>query len=141
MILAVSGWRDWTDVGFIFRQLGTMRKRGYTHIRVGDAKGVDRITRSFVTSHDFYTYHIYKADWGYIPRGAGVVRNVRMLKGVEEDNTLADLLIAFPQPGVDHEKDSGTWRCMKQAHKLGIPVWAPGYREDEKPCGQDSLFG
>lgn len=140
MILAVSGWRDWTDVGFVFRQLHTMWERGYTHIRVGDAAGVDRITRSFVKGGGF-SYYVYKADWGYIPRGAGVVRNVRMLKGVEEDDTLADLLIAFPQPGVDHEKDSGTWRCMKQARKLGISVWTPGYREDEKQCGQGSLFG
>lgn len=142
IIVAVSGWRDWTDLGFIRRHLTNMTEflGGPVHFRVGDADGVDRLSRGLMIMRG-WSYHLYVADWAKYPKAAGPIRNLRMLKGVEEDNTVADWLLAFPQPGVDREKDSGTWRCMKQARKLGISVWVPGYREDEKPCGQDSLFG
>ena len=106
------------------------------HVRVGDATGVDEITRSWLAwelegVHVDHT--IYYADWKNLGRqAAGPIRNGQMLRG-EVPNDLdpdvnADVLLAMPQPGVKmRSPGSGTVGCILDAHLLGINIDIPGY--------------
>jgi hypothetical protein len=140
MILAVSGWRNWTDHIFVIRQLrGYMNMYGPSlHVRVGDATGVDEITRQWLTFqstvHRIHIDHtIYYADWEKFGRPmAGPIRNGQMLRGENEQDPdfgiHADVLLAMPQPGVKmRSPGSGTVGCLMEAHLLGINIDVPGY--------------
>jgi hypothetical protein len=140
MILAVSGWRGWTDHIFVIRQL-----RGYVdmygpslYIRVGDATGVDEMTRAWLkfqadTRGIYISHTVYYADWEKHGRpAAGPIRNRQMLRGEGpndlDPNVHADVLLAMPQPGVKmRSPGSGTVGCILEAHLLGISLDIPGY--------------
>lgn len=153
MILAVSGWRDWVDVQFVHRQLdliwGDHSVFGRTvplQVRVGDARGVDAIVRSFIAGTDGALLTVYNADWEREGRSAGAHRNRRMLLGSDafdpSHEKPADLLLAFPQPGrVFSTRGSGTWNCVGQAHYRGIEVRIPAYRvSDELRASEQPLL-
>lgn len=136
MILAVSGWRDWTDFDFAVRTLRPYvnRYQKDLHIRVGNARGLDKIIRKLLlpTNRFGITCAVYEADWS-IGRGGGMVRNIDMLLGRNSVNDptaglRADRLLAFPQPFVAWRvPGSGTVGCMIEAFKLGIRIDVPGY--------------
>lgn len=134
MILAVSGWREWSDAAFAITELGRYRLLfgRALHVRVGDAAGLDLIIRTHCQAMGF-EHTVYYADWGKLGKAAGMIRNGQMLRG---DNPLdphrgvmADELLAFPQPGVKmRSPGSGTVGCLMEAHELGITVTIPGYK-------------
>lgn len=133
-ILAVSGWRGWTDAPFIERWLEWARLEGFVLIRFGDATGVDEITFQWAARMRTETGDLllsrYMADWSRFNRGAGPIRNRQMLLGLKPDDpkqSRADLLLAFPQPGVLPGFGSGTWSCIGEACCQGIEVKIPPY--------------
>lgn len=134
MILAVSGWREWTDVAFAITELGRYRLLygRALEVRVGDAAGLDKIIRKHCAAMGF-EHTVYFADWSLPNRSGGMVRNGQMLKGDNPQdphrNVLADELLAFPQPNVRmRSPGSGTVGCLMDAHELGVSVKIPGYK-------------
>lgn len=155
MILVVSGWRDWTDANFIRKELDAVLGRHLLFgertipvtVRVGEQVGADAIVRAHVPGIDGVTLAVYDAGW--TPdnhKYAGAVRNKRMLLGDDvcdaTAGTVADLLLAFPQPGkVWNGRGSGTWNCVTQAHYRGIEVRVPAYRvADELRASEQPLL-
>lgn len=137
MILAVSGWRHWTDHEFIGTQLIKMQDRGYTRLRVGDAQGADS-QAWHLAIHTWPVVHKFRADWYRLGKKAGYQRNHAMLIGdfttarshnahPTQPGVPADMLLAFPQPG-KRRLGSGTWLCIDQAFELGITVEIPGQK-------------
>lgn len=125
MILAVTGWREWTDAACVRRHLSFMEDRGVAERRVGDARGVDKITADYWEEYGL-PYTLYRADWNKLGLGAGPRRNWDMLTGALNYGMPATMLMAFPEPHVLREKDSGTWTCIKQAVQMGgCGIWTP----------------
>jgi hypothetical protein len=152
MIIAFSGWRGWTDVLFIQRQIDREWSRHATfgplaepmHFRVGDAAGADEVIREYLgPTSEVASLSVYVADWDRHGSKAGPIRNRDMLCGHGAGDPMyghqADLLVAFPEPGrIKPAKNSGTWNAICQAHWRGIEVRIPGYRADIVPSGSDS---
>jgi hypothetical protein len=143
MIVAFSGWRAWTDETFVRRQLDEIYADGL-FVRVGDAAGVDQIVRDEVTRSGIWVLTVYEARWDTEGRGAGAIRNRRMLLGLDSADPNrgrpADLLIAFPEPGrATPARNSGTWNCIHQAHWRGIEVRVPGYQPSTVASPSGSL--
>lgn len=126
LILAVTGWRDHPDRGWVRHQLGRMLHMGYTEFRVGDATGVDDYTlewcRQMVVPHT-----VYYADWSLPNRSGGPVRNRNMLKGTLNGDELADMLLAMPQPGPRRPR-SGSWDCVDAAFEYGVNIYIPAQK-------------
>lgn len=150
MILAVSGWREWTDDTFVHRQLDQIwgsdlifgARAVPLQVRVGDARGVDAIVRNFTAGTDGALLTVYTADWEREGKSAGGHRNRRMLLGEDafdpSHGKPADLLLAFPEPGkVFSSRGSGTWNCVGQAHYRGIEVRIPAYRVSDELRASD----
>src|SRR5688572_2999417 len=137
MILAVSGWRDWTDFRFVIQML-----RPYVtdfqwqlQVRVGDCPtGVDRVVRGLTQAHAFGSLTVYHANWSLPNKSGGPIRNGHMLHGTANSQDPcpgipADRLLAFPQPGLQWwAAKSGTGDCIKQAYEAGIHLDIPGYK-------------
>lgn len=139
MIIAVTGYRGYTDAVFIrkelmiFNSLRVCSSYGPLHVRVGDADGADAITVLWCLDNDV-SYHMFKAErypGGALMPGAGPARNRRMLLGIGDHVPgPTDRLVGFPRtdrvritvPG------SGTWGCLIKAAELGIRVEIPPYR-------------
>lgn len=137
MIIAVTGWREYTDAGFIHRHLNSWlsfcRNAGKVlHIRVGDAKGADEITWRWCLDSGV-SHRLFYADWGKYLKQAGPIRNEQMLRGVGD--LLAgptNMLMGFPRTDGAPIKvpGSGTWGCIIRAYELGIRVEVPAYRKE-----------
>lgn len=144
MIVAFSGWREWTDALFIQcvidKEWGQRLLFGPVSddvvFRVGDARGADTIIAAHLKASGIEPT-IYVADWErFGRRKAGAIRNRDMLLGLcDKDprpNEHADLLVAFPEPGRSKPEradlDGGTWNAVKQAQWRGIEIRIPGYR-------------
>lgn len=145
MIIAVSGWRKWSNKSTVVAILGglieryTLSQRHYSlshltqpRIRYGDCKtGVDSIVEE-ITMEWRLAYEKYNADWEAFGKAAGPLRNRDMLNGVNYSNASpppekygqrANLLLAFPEPRrYPHIHGSGTWGCIGEATNMGIPV-------------------
>lgn len=137
MIIAVTGWRDYTDASFIRRQLAQFLGPYPLHIRVGDANGADAIAKQWCQNMmgirpelSFHEFEAFRFSSGALMRGAGPRRNREMLMGTGDPvQGRTDLLLAFPRtdgkpttvPG------SGTWGCVIEAHERGIRVEIPAY--------------
>jgi len=135
-VVATSGWRFHTDKEFIFKQMNglaiaLLMDGNDLFFRVGDAKGADAIVREWLRQHPIGQYQIYTADWDQLGNTAGPDRNREMLEGRYDPHGVADVLIAFPQPGVYRYRDSGTWGCCKEAFRKGIEVLIPAYKTKE----------
>jgi len=136
MIIAVTGWRGYTDAAFIRNQLmiyNSLRAcsmHGPLHVRVGDALGADAITLRWCLENKV-SHHVFYADWGNSQLRAGPQRNRRMLRG-DGDRVAGrtGLLMAFPRPGgpAIRVPGSGTWGCCIEAYQQGIRVEIPAYR-------------
>lgn len=151
MIVAVTGWRYYTDRDFIWRHLDDMltwheREEATMFVRVGDATGADEITAAWCTERSAQggevEHTVYHADWTGFGRSAGPKRNYRMLtketlwvpsqqRRVERDR-LADYVLGFPQPfTMGKVPGSGTWGCLMTAALLGIEIRVPAYQRGE----------
>jgi hypothetical protein len=146
MIVAFSGWRRWTDEQFVRRVLDDIYADGL-FVRVGDAEGLDRIVREEVAASGMWVLTEYVAHWDKEGKGAGAIRNRRMLLGLDAGDPNrgrpADLLIAFPEPGrATPARNSGTWNAIQQAHWRGIDIRVPGYKPPvTQPSGVSDLWG
>lgn len=151
MILTVSGWREWEkrcDPAFVVYQLDRYRHLygASLHVRVGDAEGVDKITRDWLFADEQersgLTYQVYRVETSkYGWPAAGPIRNGKMLRGQDSSDLqrdeLADLLLALPEPLVKmRSPGSGTTGCLIEAHSLGISVDIPGYKGWKKERGE-----
>jgi hypothetical protein len=135
MIIAVTGWRHWTDSVFIQVSLRqTCERFGVPqgvplHVRIGDAEGADEVVREWCTFHSV-SHKVFAADWGRHGKAAGPIRNRQMLEGEGDLVTgPTELLLAFPGrhrpvkvPG------SGSWGCCIEAALMGIRVEIPPYK-------------
>lgn len=95
------------------RVLGTIaREGGEITLIEGECHtgGVDRDAREWAEATAGVEPEGYPADWGQHGRGAGPIRNGEMVA------TGAQLCIGFPAPD-----SRGTWDCLKQAARAGIP--------------------
>lgn len=80
----------------------------------GFALGADHMARRWADKNGVeHTGMKFKADWGKYRKGAGPIRNKRML-----DENPIDLVIAF-------EGGSGTANMVKQAQERGLDVIEP----------------
>lgn len=134
MIIAVTGWRDYTDAGFInanmdYYAYDVHLVPSQMHVRVGDARGGDAIVLRWCKERGI-SHQRFDADWKLYGRRAGPIRNNWMLMGIGDKvypGIPADLLLAFPRTdGVrDTVPGSGTWGCCIEAAVLGIEVRIP----------------
>lgn len=81
----------------------------FTLIIEGGARGADRLARNYAKVMDI-PCETYDAEWDKYGRGAGPIRNKRML--IEGK---PDLVVAFPGGG-------GTANMIEQSRKAGIRV-------------------
>lgn len=105
----------------MFRTLSAMHEKHYfTRIIEGGAPGADAGARTFGARLDIPVV-TYEADWDRYGKGAGPIRNARMIAEGKPD-----LVIAFPGR-------NGTADMIKRARAAGIPVEIVA--SVDKPCG------
>lgn len=137
-IIAVTGWRDYTDRTFIRAQLVQLDLRAHAtfetlHIRVGDATGADDFTLGWCRDNGV-SHHEFRArryPSGALMPGAGPQRNREMLAGHGDPVTgPTQLLLGFPRTdGVRSTvPGSGTWGCLVEATLMGIKLEVPAYK-------------
>jgi hypothetical protein len=139
MIIAVSGWRNWSEKGSIATVIGSLidhhwaefnyPARAGAHLeppkfplfRFGDCPtGVDKLMLELVGEWHL-PHERYEAFWDEFGKAAGPLRNRAMLRGMGYTNQRANLLLAFPEPGrLPKIPGSGTWGCIGEAAALGI---------------------
>lgn len=138
LIVATTGWRCYIDGIFIRRHMTNLIRDvdEPVHVRVGDAEGADDIVEKWCLFNGI-PYTKYHAAWKTLGKRAGPERNRTMLTteylGREAEPAagrlrLADLLMAFPEPGARPKiPGSGSWGCIGEAFTLGIKVIIPGH--------------
>jgi len=135
MIIAVTGYRHYTDETFIHTVMDDYRARlgggREMHVRVGDAEGADKMVLEWCKSHGV-SHREFKAMRfvsGALMPDEGPARNRRMLLGTGDWVAgLADLLIGFPRTrGMIRVPGSGTWGCMIEAASLRVRIEVPAY--------------
>lgn len=110
MRVLVCGSRYWTDQTLIFRRLRKFPK--WTVILHGAAKGADSIAGRIARQLGMRV-EVYPAKWESYKRGAGPVRNQKMLE------TKPDLVLAFHD---DLASSRGTKDMLSRAEAVGVPV-------------------
>lgn len=108
MRVIVCGGRDYTDRDTIQRVLRHLNPAA--RIVLGGARGADE-TAERVALELGFSIKRYPAEWDRYGRGAGPIRNQKML------GDGADLVIAFPG-------GRGTAHMVRIAREAGVPVLA-----------------
>lgn len=115
MRILITGSRKWTDYTTIFNAL---EKYNHNHtandpviVISGNAKGADTLAEKAARNLK-YRLELYPADWNKYGKAAGMIRNRQMIQ------TGIDICLAFPT-----KESIGTWGCMREAKKAGIPVY------------------
>ena len=111
MRVLVCGDRNWTDKELMHRYIGALPSG--TTVMHGGARGADSIAGEIAQSHGLQV-ELFEADWARYGRGAGPVRNRRMIE------TGPDLVLAFHNYLWTGSK--GTRDCVKRALSAGIHV-------------------
>ena len=107
MRLLVCGGRDYNDFGRLVSELNTYRDAAL--LIHGDARGADRLSGQWAAIHSV-PVKAFPAEWGLHGKGAGHIRNQRML-----DEGKPDLVIAFPG-------GTGTADMVRRAKAAGVRV-------------------
>ena len=107
--ILVCGGRDYSDWLSIANVL--IRYPVGTTVIQGEARGADYIAKNIALSLGFEIEGYY-ANWKYLGRSAGPLRNQEML-----DSGKPDIVIAFPMPN-----SRGTWDMVARAKRAGVPV-------------------
>ena len=116
MIVIVTGSRYHKDRAKVYARLDQLPPG--VLIRVGDCpSGVDKFVDQWMDTRPPGTVILeqHKADWNKYGPSAGPRRNGEMVRAG------ADLCIAFPT-GTKRDESKGTWDCVDQARRAGIPV-------------------
>jgi len=111
MRIIICGDRYWRDTGIIEKYIKALPKD--TVVIQGICRGADLIARHHALNQGL-TVQDFRAEWELFGRGAGPMRNRRML---EEGKP--DLVVAF-HDYIDQSK--GTKDMLKQAKEHGIPT-------------------
>jgi hypothetical protein len=125
--VVVTGGRTYRLTAEDYAWLATL---GITHLRDGGAPGADDDAWRWAQGQGIST-HSYAADWKRQGRGAGPVRNGKMLHdliGDQRELGIAIALVTFPG-------GRGTRNCTDQARALGIPVLS---RSDERTVDHEA---
>jgi len=110
MRVLVCGGRDFSDRGAIHKALNDLsRAEVIDAVIEGDAHGADRIAGYWARQRGI-TNLKFKADWATHGKGAGPIRNQRMI-----DEGRPDLVVAFPG-------GKGTADMTRRARSAGIDV-------------------
>lgn len=108
MRVLVTGGRNYADEWRVRQALDVLRPR---IVIQGGARGADSLAAAWADERRAEarpeTYH---ADWDRYGKGAGHIRNQRML-----DQSKPDLVLAFPG-------GRGTRDMIERARKAGVPV-------------------
>jgi hypothetical protein len=95
--ILVSGWREFPPIGHVESKLGPriqhLQKFGDVEIVVGDALGVDKVTRDWCKLNKILCTE-FKANWKRFGMSAGPRRNREMVKYAMEADECE--LYAFP---------------------------------------------
>lgn len=108
----VCGGREFADRGLLsgVMQSVVWQQHGYPAVLIhGDARGADRLAAEWASRHGV-PVEPYPADWERDGRGAGPIRNQRML-----DEGMPDLVVAFPG-------GRGTADMVQRARAAGIEI-------------------
>jgi hypothetical protein len=112
----VCGGRDYSNywqVDSVLSDLWEHKAGRQLHVIHGGARGADSLAAEFVSrAHplDNITGTAYPADWRRYGKGAGAIRNQKML-----DEAKPDLVVAFPG-------GPGTADMVKRARAGGVEV-------------------
>ena len=111
MRVLVCGGRDFDDALTLGSWLGGIHKNNgpITLLIEGGARGADYMARKFAKWQGI-PVKTFRADWGRYGKGAGHIRNKRML-----DEGKPDLVVAF-------EGGRGTANMVEQAERAGVRV-------------------
>lgn len=113
MRVLVCGGRDYVDAKAAFLALNILHaKRCVTALIHGGARGADSLGAAWATNNGIRTEK-FAADWAAHGKGAGHIRNQRMLVEGEPE-----LVVAFPG-------GRGTADMVRRAKAAGVPVWHP----------------
>lgn len=114
--ILVTGSRDFRDTDLAKRALvwaanvaGVVNPADVTVVH-GDSRGADSVMTEVAASFGC-VIEDHPARWDELGKRAGIVRNCEMVA------LGADVCLAFPLSG-----SRGTWHCMREAEKAGIPV-------------------
>lgn len=116
MILLVTGGRHYADRATVFAALDRAHaKRPITLLVHGGATGADSLADDWARDRGVprRPYAVSKFEWQRYGRGAGPMRNARMLADAKPDG-----VVAFPG-------GSGTADMVFKAEAAGVPVWHP----------------
>lgn len=106
----VCGSRHWTDAALIYDVLDAKCPDVVIH---GDARGADTIAGRWARERRAEEIR-FPADWKTHPKGAGPIRNRRMLREGKPD-----IVYAFSD---DLAASKGTANMVAQARRAGVPV-------------------
>lgn len=110
MRVLVCGGRDFTDRDRVFRELDDLHvQKPITLVIHGGAKGADRSAEAWAMSRAV-PFRRFLADWKTLGKGAGPVRNARMLADGKPD-----VVVAFPG-------NRGTADMVRKAFAANVPV-------------------
>lgn len=111
MRVLICGGRDFNRHSFIYHTLDdiTDEMGRFSHVIVGGASGADYWGESWAFMEKV-PFTVFKANWKAHGRGAGPIRNQRMI-----DEGRPDLVVAFPG-------GRGTADMVRRAKASGIPV-------------------
>ncbi len=116
MKVLVCGSRDFTDAKIIQVVLmGVYRFHPDIHVIHGNARGADIAARNFAEAQRWATTP-YFADWKAHGKGAGPIRNQRML-----DEGKPKLVLAFVNKPLAESR--GTADMVRRARAAGVPTY------------------
>ncbi|WP_079045252.1 MULTISPECIES: DUF2493 domain-containing protein [unclassified Streptomyces] len=112
----VTGSRNWKDWEAVWKELHSLYEehRELLVIHGGCPTGADHYAEEWVRNWYYplkVGQRVFSADWTLHGRAAGPIRNREMAQAG------ADLCLAFPLG-----KSYGTWNCVNECKKAGIPV-------------------
>ena len=111
MRVLVCGGRDYPEFGTVWEALQRLHERCPVDVLIeGGATGADHWARKWAKCQHGVEVLSFPADWRLYGRGAGPMRNQRML-----DEGQPDLVIAFPG-------GRGTADMVRRARKADVPV-------------------
>lgn len=114
MIFIFTGGRDYKNAVFVDTVVANL-DLDFAHIYVGDCpSGLDFFAQEAAKLTGIKKT-VFRADWGSHGKAAGPIRNREMLMAACASGA-AVCVFAFPG-------GRGTADCVKQAKKLGVPVF------------------
>lgn len=116
MIVLVTGDRHWKDYNIIHRELSKCPPG--TVVFHGKAKGADTLADIAAERLGFKTVP-FKPEWNIYGRGAGPIRNQKMLNRLLAENDEQKKVLAFHK---NLAESKGTKDMVNRAKKAGIEV-------------------